>query len=726
MCRIRNEMAQVTAKSRDERHRYGQHYTPAEVARLLASFAVRSPADLVLDPSCGDGRLLEEAMKLKRQLAAGRRLTNSSTLCEVFGVERSASAAIVARRTSASVAVADFFDIDPGASLNKSTSLPLEFDAIIGNPPYIRQEVIGPDDKRRIEARLARDRAASPELFWPRWSGRSDIYVYFFAHAIRFLKERGRLVFLTASSWLDAGYGAPLREFLLNNFRVIAVIESAAESFFADASINTCISVLERESDGHARKANPVRFVRLNRALNEIARAGAPWANQAAGALSGATTRNDGPVTLAKAIESASSSLTTNACRIRTIKQAQLITSTCRGGPPRPFLEGTRRGGHGATPLQAFAGTGWGKYLRADEVFFRVLERGSSRMRRLSELAQVRFGVKTGANDFFYVTEGVQRAKGKEQRAKGQGAKGNGQRAVGLRALRDVASVRRGITTGANEFFYVTTVETHEVHSPTPNPKLLTTVEDFAGEPREIESELLSPVVFSLKEIPGVLLEGVESQRMLFNCALAGDALSGTRALEYIESGERAGYNQRATCASREPWYSVARGMKPAPLIFPSKVGERWVVALNRAGVFEDKKLYGIFPTDGVSELALAALLNSTWARYYAEITCRQMTGAQAIADIDVAVAEQIMVPDPRELSKRIKKKLEAAILLLSRRPVGSIFEEVKREDRRRLDWLTLEAIGFSKGSERAAVLDQLYEAVTRLVRSRLGKAVAR
>jgi type I restriction enzyme M protein len=735
VCRIRNEMPQVTAKSRDERHRYGQHYTPGEVARLLAAFAVRSSDDLVLDPSCGDGRLLEEAMKLKRQLAAGQRLTNSTISCEVFGIERSESAAMVARRTCAGVAVADFFDIDPGASLNKSTWLPLEFDAIIGNPPYIRQEVIGPDDKRRIEARLARDRVASPELFWPRWSGRSDIYVYFFAHSIRFLKERGRLVFLTASSWLDAGYGAPLREFLLNNFRVIAVIESAAESFFADASINTSITVLERESDGHARKANPVRFVRLNRPLNAIFSAAFLHSKQTTSASSRTAQRvSDGAVALASAIERAGGSLTIDAYRIRTVLQAELVT-TCRGGPrcPPQVAASVIWGGHGGPPLQAFAGTGWSKYLRADEVFFRVLDRGSSRMRRLSDLEQVRFGVKTGANEFFYVTEGAQRAKGNGQRTKGQRAeeerakrKRRRERVSGLLALAEVASVRRGITTGANEFFYVTTVDAHEVHSPAPNPQLLTAVEDYAGEPREIESELLSPVVFSLKEIPGILLERVESHRMLFNCALAGKALSGTRALEYIKSGERAGYNQRATCASREPWYSVARGMKPAPLIFPSKVGERWVVALNRAGVFEDKKLYGIFPTDGVSDLALAALLNSTWARYYAEVTCRQMTGAQAIADIDVAVAEQIMVPDPRELSKRIKKKLEGAIVSLSRRPVGSIFEEVKRKDRRRLDSLMLEAIGFSKKPERESVLDQLYEAVTKLVGARLGKAFAR
>jgi len=153
---------------------------------------------------------------------------------------------------------------------NESIPLPLGFDAVVGNPPYIRQEVIGLKGKRRIEARLARDRAASPDVFWPRWSGRSDIYVYFFAHSICFLKEHGRLVFLTASSWLDAEYGAALREFLLKNFRVISVIESATESFFADASINTCITVLEREADSRAREDHLIRFVRFNRSLSQI------------------------------------------------------------------------------------------------------------------------------------------------------------------------------------------------------------------------------------------------------------------------------------------------------------------------------------------------------------------------------------------------------------------------------------------------------------------------
>ncbi len=694
------------ANARDERHRYGQHYTPPEVARLLAAFAVHLPNDLVFDPSCGDGRLLEAALKLKKQLSTRRRSHGPRLADQLFGVERSASAAHAARRTGACVAAADFFDVGPGASLNESMSLPLEFDAIIGNPPYIRQEVIGSKGKRRIEARLARDRAASPDMFWPPWSGRSDIYVYFFAHSIRFLKEHGRLVFLTASSWLDAGYGAALREFLLKNFRVIAVIESATESFFADASINTCITVLEREADSRAREDHLIRFVRFNRALSQIL--GEDRSRRAGQA--------DRARRLAADIQRGGDASSMNeSYRMRGVAQSELLSALANERPARAAFE-----------------QGWGKYLRADEVFFKIIERGHSRLQNLSKMAKVRFGVKTGANAFFYVKEDVESAKGKGQRARGkeQGAKGKG---PGLLALADVASVRRGITTGANEFFYLsrsaartldgaTTVSVRRSHA-RGSTDGLAVVQDSTGKLREIEAELLAPVVFSLKDIPGILLERVDVKRMLFNCSLAASDLAGTRALEYIESGERAGYDQRPTCASREPWYAVARGMKPAPLIFPSKVGERWVVALNRARVFEDKKLYGVFPARGVSALVLAALLNSTWARYHAEVTCRQMTGAQAIADIDVAVAEQILLPDPRKLSPSIKKKLEAAVVELSRRPVYSVFEEIKRTDRRRLDALTLEAIGFSRVSERDAMLDQLYEGVTRLVRARLSKS---
>lgn len=641
-------------RPRDERHRYGQHYTPVGVAGLLAAFAVRSPSDVVLDPSCGDGRLLSEALMVKRGMAAR---SSGVKGAQAFGLDRSRSAVEVAARTGAQVERADFFDVEPGARLNAAIQLPARFDAIIGNPPYIRQEFMGAGDKRRIEARLALDRAAQPAIVWPRWSGRSDIYVYFFAHAAAFLRDGGRLVFLTASSWLDVGYGEALREFLLNNFRIIAIIESAAESFFGDASINTAITVLERESDEEARAAARVRFVRLDKPLDQIF----------GGLVS--TNRVDARCAFARSVESTPSSLRTGQYRIRVVEQA-----ACRGG--------------------------WGKYLRADDVFFQILERGGSKMRRLSDIARLRFGVKTGANEFFYLMKGEQ----------SEGA---------LQPLANLAAVRRGLTTGANAFFYLTR---QPAGGPFSIPQSLIPVLDASGETRMIESRFLTPIIFSLKEIAGIALDAVQSKKLFFHCSASREQLEGTRALHYIRSGERAGYNKRPTCAARDPWYSVANGRKPAPLIFPSKVGERWLVALNRAGAFEDKKLYGIFPSDGTSEFLLAALLNSTWARYYAEVTCRQMTGAQAIADIDVAVAEQILIPDPRALSRSLRKKLETALKSLIRRPVWSVFEEVKRDDRRGLDLLVLEAIGFRQTAERVRILERLYKATSDLVRARLAK----
>jgi hypothetical protein len=167
----------------------------------------------------------------------------------------------------------------------------------------------------------------------------------------------------------------------------------------------------------------------------------------------------------------------------------------------------------------------------------------------------------------------------------------------------------------------------------------------------------------------------------------------------------------------------VAKGWEPAPVIFPSKVGERWLVAVNLARALEDKKLYGVFPIASRSVLVVAALLNSTWARYYAEVTCRQMTGAQAIADIDVAVAEQILLPDPAALSAGENESLESALRGLARRPVVSIFQETSDPDRQRLDDLVLKAIGFDAAAERAAVLADLYLAATELVRRRLAKS---
>ena len=92
---------------------------------------------------------------------------------------------------------------------------------------------------------------------------------------------------------------------MLNNFRIIAVVESARESFFADASINTVITIVEREPDARARNNCSARFVQLSEPLKDI--------------LS-----RDPAVELARSIERAQTSIDTAAYRLRVIKQSAL------------------------------------------------------------------------------------------------------------------------------------------------------------------------------------------------------------------------------------------------------------------------------------------------------------------------------------------------------------------------------------------------------------------
>ncbi|MEI2723825.1 MAG: DNA methyltransferase [Verrucomicrobiota bacterium] len=74
------------------------------------------------------------------------------------------------------------------------------FDVVVGNPPYVRQELLTPF-KPWLEANY--------ETF----HGKADLYVYFYELGVRVLKPGGLLSFIVTNKWMKAGYGEPLRRF---------------------------------------------------------------------------------------------------------------------------------------------------------------------------------------------------------------------------------------------------------------------------------------------------------------------------------------------------------------------------------------------------------------------------------------------------------------------------------------------------------------------------------
>ena len=85
------------------------------------------------------------------------------------------------------------------------------FDVVIGNPPYIRQE-----ETKELSNYF--------QSKFQSYSGKSDIYVFFYENSLNLLKPFGTINFITSGKFFEASYGKPLIEFLLSNTRIIEII----------------------------------------------------------------------------------------------------------------------------------------------------------------------------------------------------------------------------------------------------------------------------------------------------------------------------------------------------------------------------------------------------------------------------------------------------------------------------------------------------------------------
>ena len=188
----------------------GVVYTPPAVARAmvdlaLAPLADRDPLTLrICDPAAGEGVFLDEVVKALAARGADERLVREHC---VFGVDVDARAVAAARRLTPNVEIGDALAMDWRA----------DFDLVIGNPPYIRQEHQG--DKsllRRFEC----------------GGGVADLYIYFIELAHRMLRPGGRWCFITPNKWLTAAYGRGLRGFLSRRGSVDGVIDLVGERVF--------------------------------------------------------------------------------------------------------------------------------------------------------------------------------------------------------------------------------------------------------------------------------------------------------------------------------------------------------------------------------------------------------------------------------------------------------------------------------------------------------------
>ena len=107
------------------------------------------------------------------------------------------------------------------------------FDVVIGNPPYVRMELLKPE-KPYLEEHyvVAADRA--------------DLYAYFFERGVRLLKQGGRLGYISSSTFFRTGSGENLRTFLADGVGVESVVDFGDLQIFEGVTTYPAILTLKK------------------------------------------------------------------------------------------------------------------------------------------------------------------------------------------------------------------------------------------------------------------------------------------------------------------------------------------------------------------------------------------------------------------------------------------------------------------------------------------------
>lgn len=654
----------------EERHNLGQYFTSPDVVDIILRFCLQHEEAKILDPACGAGTFLVRAYQHKKLM--NQRLAHEKILDTLWGSD---IAKFPAHLSTINLAIndlgvdknypnileEDFFALLVGTEgfdpekwrkaraktlgiKEREVTYPRWFDAIVGNPPYTRQEEIkeiSPEDAEYKERLIARALLDLEDKKIAEIGKRAGIHAYFFVHGTKFLKEGGNFGFIVSNSWMDVDYGKGLQEFFLKHYKIIAIIESKVERWFEEADINTCIIILQKCKDKKERDENLVRFVYLKKPLRHfIPPALDMWEKQ--------VERLSQIDQLKKTILAHSHLYENEELRIFPISQKELWNE---GYDPEE---------------KKYVGAKWGKYLRAPEIFFKILEKGKDKLVPLKEVARVRFGIKTGANEFFYLTEEEIKKKGIEKN------------------------------------FWM---HKDEKGNWVPNKVIVS--------PREANHVVLEPAI--LKRI--VLFINKDKKR-----------LRGKNILRYISHGERKKFDERQTCSSRSNWYEL-EVREPWPILFPMIHKDRQLVILNKHKIQVDHNLFEIKPIKKRDVLPILCFLLSTISMLFKEFYGRTYgggTGPVKTEGIDVErlpITKVFSKEIKNNLRKIIKKYPNPEITSIFEDLQTYAPEEVSlvniRPDRRELDKIIMgEILGLTEEEQL-----EVYKAVVDLVKSRIEKA---
>jgi tRNA1(Val) A37 N6-methylase TrmN6 len=223
-----------------DRKARGAFFTPTAIAQFLAEWAIaRQPNARVLDPMCGEGVFLDATSKHLLALGADAHQVTD----QVFGIDIDKASLQVCAETlrnhgvSAQLLETDFFTVDAPNSLFGNVG---SFDAVIGNPPFVRYQHHTGDSRRASLAAAIRQGV--------RLSGLASSWAASLIHASAFLRPQGRLAMVLPAELLTVGYAEPVRRWLRQRFADVKLVIFERLQF--DEALENVVLVLAHGQGG--------------------------------------------------------------------------------------------------------------------------------------------------------------------------------------------------------------------------------------------------------------------------------------------------------------------------------------------------------------------------------------------------------------------------------------------------------------------------------------------
>jgi hypothetical protein len=672
----------------EERHLLGQYFTAEPLCDLTAAFCIRSPKDLALDPTCGTGTFDIRSYDRLRWLGQH---DHPTLLSQIWGIDIAPFPAELAvinlfRQNVASsanfprIACRDFFTLSLGEALpfpppkmdlqhpeQVNEPIPL-FDAIVGNFPYVSADQIersNPGYLEFIRKRLIEGWFESyPQLFF--YDHKKDQESFEKAIAAGKHPDCDRTtVQLRTSTYADLYIYLFFHaaRFLKPGGRMGIVTSNAwldvnygyaLQKFFCDRF--KIVAILESRCE--------------------------PWFTEAS------------VNTVLTIVERCDTSKHRDDHLVKFVKVKKRLADLAPGDPKIEAKARWRKLEQHTERIEK-AGKPYGKTVplgvatvEDDDFRIRVCRQGELRADLERDAKTVKWGKYLRTPDVFLEM----------------------QTAGNFCLLREIAIPKFGSKTRINEFFHVS----KEI------------AEQFA-----IERQYLRPLIKSPKDSSRIEIDPKELELRIFICRRSKQELRDLKhkgALAYIAWGEKQTYSkgefrgllwpEGTWVADRVPgWYALPNTETNAARVFiGAAFGDRHLHRFCEDEIIPDKRLYFMEPTEGLSDLLLAAILNCTVSHLATELAGRVSMGDGALELTVEDARDYLLVPDLRKATANQKKSITEAFEALRTRDIGNVFEEVKQKDRQALDAAILRTIGLDPKK----YLQPMYGGLCELVRERI------